>query len=98
MVWEFLCKYDFDFDAYKSIITFYRSFQSVLSIVLNKNIGGFNENVVIDSFHGFISSTSWLGFAMSVLSGIFGQVAGFFADRQEYLYLVFSYLFLFIYL
>ncbi|XP_019850326.1 PREDICTED: disrupted in renal carcinoma protein 2 homolog [Amphimedon queenslandica] len=59
------------------------SFQSVLSIILNKNIGGFNENVVIDSFHGFISSTSWLGFAMSVLSGIFGQIAGFFADRFQ---------------
>lgn len=64
-----------------SILCIFRAFQSVLSIVLNKDIGGFNENVVVHSFHDFMRSTSWLGFVMMVISGISGQVTGFFADR-----------------
>lgn len=59
----------------------YSGFQSVLSVVLNHDTGGFDEKVTIHSFHDFITSTSWLGFAMSAVSTVAGQLIGFFADR-----------------
>ena len=60
-------------------------FQSVLSVVLNNSTGNFDEKVVIHSFNDFFTSTSWLGFTISVLSIITSQLVGFLADRYAHM-------------
>lgn len=63
------------------ILLFVSGFQSVLSVVLNNSTGNFDEKVVIHSFNDFFTSTSWLGFTISILSIITSQLVGFLADR-----------------
>ena len=55
----------------------------MLSVILNSS-SGFNNKVKVESFLGFLQSTSWLGTISAILGSISGQVTGLLADRLGY--------------